>query len=224
MNGIDLSTLLGGLVGFLLTLMVFSYLFGDNVLFRTAIHIFIGVAAGYTAAVVITNLIVPRLVLPFLSGMPDQMLLAAVPLLGALLLLSKATTRLAGLGSPVMAFLVGVGAAALIGGAVLGTLLPQVRAGIQQIDRSDALTVLNGLVILAGTLATLAYFQFNLSPRLSAGSPGLLLRGVSATGQVFIAVTLGTIFAGVYAAALAALIERWDAIIHLILVLITPAA
>jgi hypothetical protein len=41
---LTLPDLLGGFVGLLLTLLVFSYLLGDNVLFRITIHIFIGVA------------------------------------------------------------------------------------------------------------------------------------------------------------------------------------
>ena len=35
----------------LLTLMVFSYILGDNVLFKLATHIFVGVAVGYAAAI-----------------------------------------------------------------------------------------------------------------------------------------------------------------------------
>ena len=47
--GIDFTSLIGGALGFLLTLCVFSYLLGDNALFRIAIHIFIGTAAGFVA-------------------------------------------------------------------------------------------------------------------------------------------------------------------------------
>ena len=41
------------LVGFFLTLLVFSYLFGDNPLFRIVTYLFIGVSAGYTAAIIL---------------------------------------------------------------------------------------------------------------------------------------------------------------------------
>jgi hypothetical protein len=36
---------------FLITIFILSYLFGDNILFRLAIYVFIGAAAGYVAAV-----------------------------------------------------------------------------------------------------------------------------------------------------------------------------
>ncbi len=43
--------IISALVGFLLTLMVFSYLIGDNPLFRIAVYLFIGVSSGYAATV-----------------------------------------------------------------------------------------------------------------------------------------------------------------------------
>ncbi len=48
----DLSPeLISGLIAFLLTVFVLSYLINDNFLFRAATYIFVGVSAGYVAAV-----------------------------------------------------------------------------------------------------------------------------------------------------------------------------
>jgi hypothetical protein len=229
MNLTEASGLIGAIVGFILTIMVFSYLLGDNVLFRLATHIFIGVAAGYVAAVTFTNVIVPRLLDPLLAGQ----LTVLVPLLGAVLLLTRLTRRFGGLGAPVMAFLVGVGAAAAIGGAVLGTLLPQIGATFAHFDMqalaaagktSLGFELLNGAIILVGAVATLAYFQFGVR-----STPGLPPRPfwqqiLAMIGQGFVALAFGAVFAGVYAAAMAALVERMDAILQLIRMLIAPAA
>jgi hypothetical protein len=60
-----------------------------------------------------------------------------------------------------------------------------------------------------GTLATLIYFQFGI--RQTAGETSLVqqvLSGVGILGQVFIAIAFGALFAGVYASALTAFIER----------------
>jgi predicted membrane protein len=54
----DLSDIIGTFVGLVLTLAVFSYLLGDNILFRIAIYIFVGVAAGLAAAMVAYNVLV----------------------------------------------------------------------------------------------------------------------------------------------------------------------
>jgi len=53
-----------------------------------------------------------------------------------LLLLLKLSPRTARLGIPSMAFLVGVGAAVAIGGAIMGTLFPQTWASMQAFNLS----------------------------------------------------------------------------------------
>ena len=44
MSAFDLSLLdlVGAILGFVLTIFVFSYIVGDNVLFRIAAHLFVG--------------------------------------------------------------------------------------------------------------------------------------------------------------------------------------
>ena len=55
--------------------MVFSYLIGDNPLFRIAVYLFIGVSSGYAATVVWHHVLVPKL-LVFRRVDPNQLLLA----------------------------------------------------------------------------------------------------------------------------------------------------
>jgi hypothetical protein len=64
---------------------------------------------------------------------------------------------------------------------------------------------------------TLGYFQFTAS-RAPDGTPkrNVLFEGIAWVGRVFIAVTFGVLFAGVYMAALTALIERLASIINFI--------
>ena len=124
----SLVDLITGGISFLLTLMVLSYLIGDNPAFRVAVYIFIGVSAGYAAAVVWHQVLYPQLIVPLLSGNLAELLLTIIPLVLGLLLLLKLSPRTARLGTPSMAFLVGVGAAVAVGGAVMGTLFPQVSA------------------------------------------------------------------------------------------------
>ena len=214
MSALDL---LGAVLGFALTLMVFSYLIGDNPLFRIAVHIFIGVAAGFAAIVVINHVILPRLIVPLISGPPKERVLALIPMLLSWLLLTKISSRLAAWGNVSVAYLVGVGAAVAIGGAVTGTLYPQLTATINLFDRdalqgfdaSQGLRLVNGLIILLGVAATLAYFHFGSTARNGkAGSLRSLTDGINQVGQVFIAIAFGFLFAGVYSAAMAALVER----------------
>ena len=52
---LNMLDLIGALLGFVLTIFIFSYIGGDNVLFRITTHLFVGVAAGYVAIVVIVK-------------------------------------------------------------------------------------------------------------------------------------------------------------------------
>jgi hypothetical protein len=209
---------------FALTVMVFLYLFiGDNALFRVVSYTFIGVAAGYVAVVILFNVLIPRLIVPLLNGQ----LLVLVPLLLGALLLFKLSPRLSYLGTWSMAVLVGVGAAVAVGGAIFGTLFGQVSGtmnlfpSVGQLGETpwDMWTaqLLEGLFMLVGTVSTLAYFQFGAVNR--PNQPVRRARAVeilATVGQVFIGITLGATFAGVYVASIAAFVERVSSMINVI--------
>jgi len=215
---------LSAAAGLILTLLIFSYLIGDNPLFRVAVYLFIGVASGYGATVVWHYVLIPKLFAPLQSGDPNQLLLAIVPMILCVSLLAKLSPRISWVGNIAMAILVGVGAATAVGGAVLGTLIPQVQAAINALDVRSAssgvqaiATLFEGVVMLAGTVFTLGYFQFTAG-RAPDGTPkrNVLFEGVAWVGRIFIAITFGVLFAGVYMAALTAMIERLSSIINFI--------
>jgi hypothetical protein len=214
------TELLSALVGLLLTLMVFSYLIGDNPLFRVAVYLFIGVASGYAAMIIWHDVLLPRLSQALAGFNP----LAIVPLLFALSLLAKLLPRISWIGNFAMAMLVGVGAAAAIGGALIGTLLPQAQAAIDGFDIFSAGSglevvsrLLGGVVMLGGTVFTLASFHFSAG-HAADGAPkrNRIIEGIAWVGRIFIAITLGVLFAGVYMSALAAMIERLSFVLNFI--------
>ena len=212
--------LISALAGLILTLMVFSYLIGDNPLFRIAVYLFIGVASGYAAVVVWHYVLIPKLFQPLATLSP----LAFVPFLFGISLLAKLWPRISWIGSFAMAVLVGVGAAAAVGGALLGTLLPQARAAINGFDilsagsgLEAASRLLEGIIMLGGTVFTLASFHFSAS-RSADGTPKQngIIEGIAWVGRIFIAITFGVLFAGVYMSALTAMIERLSFVINFI--------
>lgn len=217
--------LVSGLVAFLLTVFIFSYLINDQVLFRVAVYIFVGVSAGYVFAVVWHQVLAPQLFKPLLFGTMQTRMLRAIPLFLALLLLAKAVPPISKVGTPSVAFMVGVGAAVAIGGALTGTLFPQAETAIRLFDLNAArvqnmpaeekiLQVIESALMLLGTIGTLAYFQFS-AKRGDDGEPrrNPVTRFLAWFGKIFIAITFGFLFAGVYSAALTALIERLDFLI-----------
>jgi hypothetical protein len=168
--------------------------------------------------------LIPKLFLPLQTGDANQLLFALIPLILCVSLLAKLSPRISWIGNFAMALLVGVGAAAAVGGAVLGTLIPQARASMEALDLSSApsapeafLKLIEGVVMLVGTVFTLGYFQFTAG-RAADGAPkrNIFFEGVAWIGRIFIAITFGVLFAGVYMAALTAMIERLTSLINFI--------
>jgi hypothetical protein len=214
--------IISALIGLILTVMIFSYLIGDNPLFRIAVYLFIGVASGYAATIVWYDVLVPKLFQRLATTDPNQLLLSVIPLLFGVSLLAKLSPRISWIGNFAMAVLVGVGAAAAVGGALLGSLMPQARASIDAFDFRSAggggnavLKLVEGTVMLFGTAFTLASFHFSAA-RAADGTPkrNPILDGIARVGRIFIAITLGVLFAGVYMAALTAMIERLSSVIN----------
>jgi hypothetical protein len=234
----ELSTidLLGTLVAAILTVMVLSYLLKDNLLFRFAVYLFIGVASGYAGSIAWHNVLQPGLIEPFISrglaGILDPSSIATliVPWLLVIILLLKLSPLTSRYGSLPLALMVGVGAAVVVGGAITGTLIPQSRAAMDSLNPAEIapLTgetgferVINVLIMLVGTISTLSYFRFS-ARRAPSGQVDLspLMEWVSIVGRLFIAVTFGVMYAGALAATIVILAERlqflWNAVSLLI--------
>lgn len=205
------NELIIGLLSFLFTVLIMSYLIGDSPAFRLAVHAFVGVAAGYVTATVFRQVVVDKLFLPLLVGSPLDRVLMLFPLTLSILLLAKLSPALEWLGRPVVAFLVGVGTATAVAGAVLGTLFPQIQASSAMFGQNLG-GIFSGAFILFGTITTIAYFQFTVG-KSSAGRRGRVITLLAWIGQVFIAIALGAIFAGVLAAALTAFVDRIQSIV-----------
>jgi hypothetical protein len=206
---------IGSVLGFALTLCIFSYLLGDNPLYRIAVSIFVGAAAGYAVIIAWYTVISPQLFAPLSLGNFMSFRFELIgPALGALLLtaflllkLGQATSRL---GSVATAFLVGVGSAVAIGGAVTGTLFPQTSATFLNLLPNDASGVdflekaISNGVIIAGTLATLGFFYYGgrVRPGGTTERPAIA-KPIAVVGQVFIGTAFGVMYAGALAASLA---------------------
>lgn len=218
-----MADLIGSILGFVFTLLVLSYLLGDNPFFRLASHLFVGVAAGYAGASAWHTVVYPKLFMPLRSGDIVGNAFTLIPLALAAVLLLKLRPATARFGNAPMAYLVGVGAAVAVGGAVGGTLWPQALASAVNLNPAvssptsgDGLErVAGAIVILVGTVATVAYFHFGGRASPSGGvSRPAFVTPLAAVGQVFIAIAFGALFAGTVAASIAVLVGRveylWD--------------
>ena len=215
-----MSELLWGVVGFLLTIMVLSYLLGDNIFFRIATHIFLGVASAYFVVLIINHVLIPQLVTPLLTGTWPELAWTIIPSVLILLLVISQVPRLKSIGMIPLAFLLGATAALVIGGAVFGTILPQSRAVIDAFEPGDWggnsregwMRILEASVMLVGTVSTLSFFHFGRKRKQKndgdASQSPKVIHLLGKIGEVFIGITLGAFFAGLFSTTLVALIDR----------------
>lgn len=190
------------IVGLILTLFVYSYLLGDNPLFRIAVHLLVGVSAAY-AAVVAVNLILAPVIIRLLSNpAAPENVSWLIPVLLSLLLFTKWFRSLSWLGNTAVGYLVTIGAAIALVGAVTGTVVPQLTS-----IRGDG--VINIILTALFAVSVLLYFQFTSKrDQESPPSPNLWQRPVRAVGHAVLMVTFGAVFAGLFTTSLILLIER----------------
>jgi hypothetical protein len=207
---------IGTIIAAILTFMVWSYLLGDNPAFRIAEHLFVGIAVGYAVLVAWFSVVQPAL---FGAVAPQSPALAAVPLVLCLLLMAKVRPAWSGVGNIAVAFLVGVGAALAVGGALFGTLGPQVAAtaslSLDPADYGDTQPALaspflwQNLAVLVGTIGTFFYFTFNTQPQGPLGGfRETFTRFWSGIGRWVIMMMLGALFANTVTSRIALLIGR----------------
>lgn len=198
----DGAHLVGTWVAALLTLAVLSYIVGYNSVFRLAEHLFVGITAGYAAAVAWNSVLWPRLLKLWQEPVAHWHYGLFFAL--GLLLLARSLPRLSALANLPLAVLIGAGAGLALGGALLGTLLPQTRAAIVSVSPgryggglAGWGAALSALLLALCTVAVLAMFTYQ------RGGPGRLgrlgnnvLRLAGGLGRKVVMIAFGALLAG----------------------------
>lgn len=221
MSPSELFTLI---IGVALTVMVFSYILGDRLFFGIATHILIGVSAGFLALVVIQKIILPYLVKPLANVTDPGFLLALVPLVLSILLVLMLFRRGTQAGAIPLAFLGGVLAALAIIGVTRGTLAPQILSMIGRFEPGKLMheaqpqwsAIVEALMILLGVISVLFVFHHRGQAKVGEVVRPIFLQGIGSIGQIFIGITFGALFVGLFSTALIALISCLSDIIHFI--------
>jgi hypothetical protein len=210
-----MTDLIGVWVGAILTLLVFSYLLGDTPLFRIAQALFVGVAVGYGATVAIYLVLFPNLIDPLLTNTTSNWPLF-IPLVLGLLLFAKLKASWASIGNLSIAFLFGVGGALAIGGALGGTLLPQLGATVVSLAPAQGLgTIVNNLLLVFGTIGAFLSFRFITSTeRRPLRALDAVGRGWGYIGRWFVLIAFGAIFADTAVSRVSILIGRVYYLLH----------
>lgn len=199
--------LLTGAVSVVVTVLLLSYFFGDTGLYRWTLAIIVGVGAGYAMAMVLRYL-QQVWVKPMLdSTLPLEMrLYYAIPILLGATLLLKGFPRLSHLGNLAMALLLGSGVAVAFTGALLGTVIPQIMATGSSLSPTSGGSMLNGLLVLAGTIMALLGFSPRPEPQREQAHAGQVwLKRIS---RYVLIIGLAVAYAGALTSSLMLLVSR----------------
>lgn len=214
--------LIGGIVGTFLTFLILSYLiFGDSPLYRLALHILVGASVGYAVAVAVVTVLIPG----FLSLTQGNVVEWVLPILLGVALLFKALPRVSTLGNFSTAFLVGVGTAVALVGALLGTIIPQTTAGGSIFNwlgqNRPLISLAIGLLVTLGTALALLASTFTLKDKEGVQGIGATLVDYAGRfGRVFLVAAFGAAFGAALVASVSVLIGRIYALVEGILDLV----
>ncbi len=193
------------IIAALLTLMVLSRIAGDNPLFRAAQYLFVGTSLGLAFVVAYHQVLRPA-ALALIDGSMSALWLYGVPFLLGVLLLPRVVgeQRWSWMANIPLALVFGVGGALAVGGAIIGTLLPQISDTARPLF-GGAEEIAGVAVLVIGTVLTLASFYYTAP---SESRSGRIVRGAAAIGHWLIMVAFGFFFASALQSYLSALVER----------------
>lgn len=202
-----------------ITILVFSRLFGDNPLFRFAQYLFVGMSLGYAFVVAYHQVLRPA-ALGVLAAQNNSFLLSLrlTPFGLGLLLLPRLLggQKLSVLANIPLAFIFGVSAALALSGALVGTLLPQLVDSIRPL-KGSALEIGGNIFLPIGMAIALSSFTF-AQPKNPVLAQIQLFS--ARLGRWLLLLTFGFFLAGALLTYLTALNERLEFLTQTIRMLI----
>ena len=182
---------LGITVAALLNLGLWSFLIGDNRVYRLVQSLYVGAAVAHAFVLAYRNTLIPNLWQPFTEGK----YVLVIPMVLGMALFTRVTKKYSHISKIPMTFIVGVGAALAIRGALLSDLATQVASVMVSLNTVD------NIVMLIGTLCTLIYFTFTIKPTPVTGT-------MSYIGRYFMMAAFGAAFGNTVMARMSLLIGR----------------
>jgi len=195
--------ILGAWVAAGLTLMMFSFIYRDNVLFKFGEHLYLGTSLAYFLVQQYWSALYPDV---YRRIALDHNLWVIFPTLLGIFILLRLVPSLAWLSRWAFAFYVGGAAGLAIPSVIHGTLLPQLTQTMAPFG-ATAPAVINQVLLLAGVLSVLTFFFFSVEHKKFVG-------GVSRFGLYFLMVSFGASFGNTVMARVSLLIGRFQFLLY----------
>ena len=193
----------------LLTLSIFSYLYGDNPFYKAAEHIFVGVSAGYIFTIIFWDTIWPNL---FGRLFPDYVkagyefdITYVFPLILGIFMLFRLSKKYDWLSRISIAYIVGMMAGLKFYVFLNSNLLTQIKSSSINLS-GTYYSIINEIIILIGVICGLVYFFFSKEHTGIVGK-------VSRIGVYFLMIKFGASFGFAVMGRISLLIGRFEELI-----------
>jgi len=198
----DLGTLTAGI----LTIAVFTFLYKDNLLYRFAEHLLIGLSVGFIVVLAWNTTLKSLLFIPLFSNNDYWQIIPLLLSLTMILRLKKNWTKFS---KPTLALLIGSGAGVSIPAMLEARILRQLAATVDSFvqinsgELSSAVSIITVFISLIGLICTMVYF-FYTRPDTK------LVRGISTIGTYFLMIFFGATFGYTVTSRLTLLVGRLE--------------
>ena len=194
----------------LLTLSIFSYLYGDNPFYKAAEHIFVGVSAGYIFTITFWDTIWPNLfgrLFPEYVGAGFGFDITYVfPLILGIFMLFRLSKKYDWLSRISIAYIVGMMAGLKFYVFLNSNLLTQIKSSTVNLS-GTYFSIFNDIIILIGVICGLVYFFFSKEHTGTLGK-------ISRIGVYFLMIKFGASFGFAVMGRISLLIGRFEELIE----------
>ena len=202
--------IIGAWLVVLMTLSIFSYLYGDNFFYKSAEHIFVGVSAGYIFAITFWDQIYPnllgRLFPSYIDAGYDFDISYIIPFILGIFMILRLVPSLSWLARISIAYIVGMAAGLKFYVFINSNILFQIKSSAIDFSLSY-FEIFNQLIILIGVICGLIYFFFSKEHKGTIGK-------ISKLGVYFLMIKFGASFGFAVMGRISLLIGRFDELIE----------
>ena len=201
--------IIGAWMVVLMTLSIFSYLYGDNIFYKSAEHIFVGVSAGYIFAITFWDQIYPnllgRLFPLYVDAGYEFEISYIIPFILGIFMILRLVPNLSWLARISIAYIVGMAAGLKFYVFINSNILTQIKSSAINFNGSY-LDIINQVIVLIGVLSGLVYFFFSKEHKGTIGK-------ISKLGVYFLMIKFGASFGFAVMGRISLLIGRFEELI-----------
>jgi hypothetical protein len=206
MDHMTTAEAIGSIIAGALTLMMYSFLYRDNIFYKFGEHLYVGISVGYLVNIEWWNALWPQFVVPFYL---QQKYILIIPAVLGLMMLARFIRQISWLSRTPMAFYVGLGSGLAIPAVLNASILEQLQSTIMKLwavpVAANTFTwwwdTFSLCLIFIGVLSVLFYFYFSIEHKGVVGKLGNI-------GIWFIMISFGAAFGYTVMARISLLIGR----------------